>query len=284
MSEFIQWDASTECVIRFVEPSAEQIKSAADNGLCYSAFVLAVKAGFEKCETPVMELRGTGMKVKFRIWKDTNVSQEHVQEGLTHMIGYQMLLVEPADDVVVIASNGRPLTDASILVGDDRSCKIMTLCKNSTTAYSSLSEMIIAWLTFYGCPWKPEFNVIEPEQMDDPVVLKVGAEKIKVSKSLLISKSDVIKSMIESDKFAGVIQVNDFSFEVVKEMVRFVIHGYCTGWAKHSEELIKIAAHFQVKRMMELAVEKKGFINQIDMITSRQPSPTPFDEPVASSP
>lgn len=110
--------------------------------------------------------------------------------------------------------------------------------------------------------WKPEFMDLTKGQVMD-ITLKVGEEEIRTSKSLLITNSVVFKDIIDGDLTNDVIHVEEFPFTMVQEMVRFMIHGYCGLWGKYCDELARIADHYKVKGMSDLAAEKKKLLHEM---------------------
>jgi hypothetical protein len=259
MAQFVEWDKSSKCVVRFIEKSECDAETETGVSLRSSSFLVALRSDVRLYETPVFELKGTDLKVKLLIRKASNVHNRYITILLKYAYLIQFVLVEPLDDVFEIQVNGKE----GFLTSESDS---FTCCDDPKNLWSTSSKQSLLFpmeVLNFMLPWKSEFNVIEPAGIKEPVILSVGEKQVRIEKYLLTSKSAVFKSIIADEHFDGLIEVTGFPFEVVQEMVRFLVHGYCSGWKKYGKDLHGIASHFQIKDMVKLAKEKKKLLKKM---------------------
>ena len=177
----------------------------------------------------------------------------------------QVHLVEPANDIIsvsisrmyeipgvkmVLRSNSKSVMFAATMTD-------LALTAPNLNRYFSFTMSVV-------CPWKKIFMNLTPDHPSD-VVIRVQGKDISTTKVILTTKSDVFAAMFTHDtkeKRTGVVEITDFSFQVVQEMVRFLMHDYCTGWDGQYEKLAAIADKYDIAGMKKLAAEKKALLDQ----------------------
>lgn len=71
------------------------------------------------------------------------------------------------------------------------------------------------------------------------------------------------------EKRTGVVEITDFSFEVVQEMVRAMMEGACGLWYTQSEALATIADKYNIHSLIQAANQKKRVMNSIPWCSFR---------------
>lgn len=218
-------------------------------------------------ETAAFELPGTGMKVKFTIRKATNFYGQNVEVDdsvfSSDTFITQIILVEPVDDIFLIKMNDE--NEGFLTSGCDSFTQIERQSEEKVSLVGAhVLNNFSYTIDIFGKIWKPEFANITPSHaQSDHVTLTVGHDEVVTNKSLLTKNSVVFRNILDEEADDEV-EVSDFSVEAVHEMVRFMMHGYCGGWTKRGDELIRIADHYKVEGMMEFAGEKKKMLQALE--------------------
>ena len=204
-------------------------------------------------ETNEFQIPDSGVIVKLR--PSTNAVTSRDQLLLVH-------LVEPAHDIIPVTVEGltKLSNEQTVLRSNSRSTMLCASLTNFAMTYTS--RRFSFWLTV-ECPWKKEFRILTPDQPAD-VIIRVGGKDIPTTEAILRAKSDVFAAMFTHDtkeKQTGIVEISDFSFQVVQEMVRFLMHDYCTGWDGQYEKLAAIADKYDIVGMKKLAAEKKVLLD-----------------------
>ena len=173
-------------------------------------------------------------------------------------------LVEPADDIIpATVPTLTVLSGAATVLRSNQKSTLMCAPMKALTLESPNNYRVSFSLTV-KCPWKKHFMTLTPDQPAD-VVIRVEGKDIPTTEAILTTKSDVFAAMFTHDtkeKQTGVVEITDFSFQVVQEMVRFLMHDYCTGWDGQYEKLAAIADKYDIAGMKKLAAEKKALLDQ----------------------
>ena len=219
-----------------------------------SGFSLFLGENVKQYVTPAFCPFGSEIMIKLKITQRLNSSNP--------MNAVQILLVEPQNDIICIKVNNRQafLTGTADSFLASRSYCDMDHKKNPSGIMKEMFSMLlpdgIQWRTGYRNLDLPESNV----------TLRMGEVELMTRRELLIAHSDVFRAMFEHDlkeKQTSVVEINDFSFEIVKEMIRFMMHGTCALWHKHHEDLAAIADKYQIEGMKQLALTKKQWIDEL---------------------
>lgn len=131
-----------------------------------------------------------------------------------------------------------------------------------------------------NCPTKLE-KLLENQDFSD-TVLKVCGQKLKVSKAILAAKSPVFYAMFchnTKETKENLIRIDDFSFDVIKDMVKFIYTGNIENFENHVDDLLAAADkyciedlktfccnYFQEKLNVENAVEILILSNRFNAI------------------
>jgi hypothetical protein len=239
-------------------------------GMTATGFNVMIGKKVRRHETAAFELPGTGLKVKFVIRKASNFHSLGLpvkQSVFSDMFITQIILVEPDDDIFQIEVNE---TNKGFLTSDSDSYTLIQPQAEHEFRLLRADDLDYFYYTIdiFGKIWKPEFANTSPgSTCTDVVDLKVGEYVIKTSKSLLTKNSVMFERIFEEDD-AEEVEVSDFSIEVVREMVRFMMHGYCSGWTKRGDELAIIGDLYKVKGMIEFAAEKKKLLQAMEAGTA----------------
>lgn len=174
----------------------------------------------------------------------------------------EVVLVEPAGDIIPVSTE---VANVSFL-GAIRSKNSLIISANQSdvSLYSTTQRMISFMLEANNCPWKKSFLNLIPDKLAD-VIVRVNNKDIPTTIAILSAKSDVFKAMFAhntKEKQTGIVEIEDFSFLVVQEMIRFLMHDYCTHWDGHYEELEAIADKYNIVGMKELAGKKKQLLDK----------------------
>lgn len=204
--------------------------------------------------TPAFHPYGSEILIKLKIRQRCNSSSAAP--------GIQLILVEPEDDII------------SLMVNDTQA--FLTSSADSFVSYvsdgsldhgmnsSTLKKYMFSLLLPDGVQWRTAFRNLNLPEAN--VTLRMGDTELVTRKELLTAHSDVFKAMFDHntlEKQTSVVTINDFSFEVVREMIRFMMHGTCALWHKHWEDLSAIADKYQVEGMRQLALTKKQWIDEL---------------------
>ena len=175
----------------------------------------------------------------------------------TGSLAAQFVLVEPRDDIIKVfveggsrsQSNERLLRNEISLVFVEK--KVETKLPRPTTC-------CLPFIITCKSQWKHEFLNLDPSDPADVTII-VDGQRIPTTEAILTSKSDVFAAMFAHDtkeKQTRTVEIKDFSFEVVQEMIRFMMHNYCTLWDGQMEALTSIAEKYNIADMKKLAHEK----------------------------
>lgn len=213
-------------------------------------FTLLLGQKVHRFETPAFHVPGTDLRLKLRILRRTNTTCGEM--------GIQFLLMD--SDVIEIRINGQK----AILTSGPGSFVYYVLSnQNIYPGQKILPSTTFFFELTHALTFKPSDQMLARER---DVKLVVGGKKIPVSKELLISKSEVFRAMFEYDtkeRQTGVVEITDFSFQVVKLMRDFVMFDYCTHWDTKYEELVAIADKYDIIGLMQLAEKKKQLLDQL---------------------
>ena len=197
---------------------------------------------------------GSEIMIKLKIRQRSNSSNAEP--------AIQILLVEPQDDIISLMVNDTPafLTGTADSFVSYKSDGALDHGMNS----SAMKKYMFSMLLPDGIQWRTGFRNLDLPEPN--VTLRMGEVELMTRRELLIAHSDVFRAMFEHDlkeKQTSVVEINDFSFEIVKEMIRFMMHGTCALWHKHHEDLAAIADKYQIEGMKQLAVTKKQWIDEL---------------------
>uniref|UniRef100_A0A0N5C1Z3 BTB domain-containing protein n=1 Tax=Strongyloides papillosus TaxID=174720 RepID=A0A0N5C1Z3_STREA len=144
----------------------------------------------------------------------------------------------------------RILVNDTLLLG----CTVFYFCgpKNtvSTSTNSDISEHFITLLNDFN-------NLFESSKFAD-CAIKVGHSEINAHKCILASRSDVFDSLLidKHHEFEpNIIEINDFSLEAVKEMVKYLYTGKLPNIDEMALEMLAIGDNFKLKQL-KLAAEE----------------------------
>lgn len=223
------------------------------------SFSLMIGDDMHRFETPAFLVPGTGIYIRLKVVRQMNTT--------TGGMGIQFLLVVPENDVIQIRINGH----YAILTNGPGSF-VYSVCNgtsNATVSYKGRDHpSLVLLFKFTDCPVSkiPDDVKNNVAVREKNVKLVVGGKGIPVSKELLISKSEVFRAMFEHDtkeRQTGIVNITDFSFDIVEQMARFVMYGNCTLWGTMYDELAAIADKYNIIGMMELADKKKQLLDQV---------------------
>ena len=178
----------------------------------------------------------------------------------------QIRLIEPADDIIQVDINGFP---GSVLLNGVSSAVFQTKLADAQVSHDNYHyyAKLIPFRMTTAFKWKLTFLSTTRVSSDAVTVqLKTLDGTVAADKESLVSKSDVFKAMFDHDSkeaLSGVVEISDFSLEVVTQMARYALHGYCSGWTKHYDQLLAIADKYNIEGMKKLAEEKKGLMDRI---------------------
>ena len=218
---------------------------------CVSKVCLLTKGDWTE-ETRAFEIPGSEIIVKLKPATNAFRPANHV--------AVRVVLVEPRDDVITLRS------PASRLLSSDSRSLIVVQAPTSVSVFNTTLTAISFPIQASEGGWRSCFNDLTPSQEPDVTVV-VDEHKIKTLKSILSSESDVFAAMFTLDMLeqeTGVVEITDFSFEAVQEMIRFLMHGSCCRWLTHLDELTRIADKYNIQGMKRLANEKKELIDRLE--------------------
>lgn len=175
----------------------------------------------------------------------------------------QFVLVQPANDIIL-------LQDCSVFGGYPgilRSKEKSFIFARATSPLKLLHKEVQALslsVEVRDCVWKKSFLNLIPDKPTD-VVLRADGKDIATTIDILSAKSDAFAAMFTHDtkeKQTCVVEIADFSFEVVQEMIRFMMNDYCTLWDGCYDKLLAIADNYNIAGMKKLAAEKKILLDR----------------------
>lgn len=224
---------------------------------CYtSGFVVYVGTNVDHYETPAFRLFNSEIWIKLSIKQKPNFNT--CPSGKPAI---QLLLVKPEHDVLPVTVNGFQ----GILTSGSTS---FTYCDKSPSfdhGRETGKTVSVQFNLKFASQWNSSFESIECKDPAD-VTLQMGDREISTRRQLLSAHSDVFKAMFTHDtkeKQTGIVIINDFPFEVVQEIIRFMMHNYCCLWYTRYEELAAIADKYNNAGMKALALKKKEIIDKL---------------------
>lgn len=203
-------------------------------------------------ETNEFTIPGSDVVVKLRPAKNL---------GVFGSFAVQVVLVQPHKDIIR-ASFGPRQKFASCARSGNVSLTAVLDVEDVKTTLSSFKAAHFFIST--DSHWKKSFLNLTPADVPD-VTIHVDGKHIPTTEKILTKKSDVFRAMFEHDtkeKQTRIVKITDFSFEVVQEMVRFLMHDYCTLWDGHYDDLQAIADKYNINGMKQLAVGKKELLDE----------------------
>lgn len=209
--------------------------------------------GKDEHETEAFELGSSGLEIRIKIKRHPNTS--------TPRPAFQFLLVEPKDDMIQVKIGRR---------GDDAKQAILTNCNKSFIQYgeygsrNSDGTMLLYEFIIILDKTLPMFKKYFSLDTDPDVTLEMGEDVILTRWSLISAHSDVFRMMFENDSLerqTGVIQIKDFDFTIVQEMIRFMMHDTCCLWQTRGEDLNRIAKKYMISGMLQLSAKKKKLLD-----------------------
>uniref|UniRef100_A0A0N5BT34 Speckle-type POZ protein (inferred by orthology to a human protein) n=1 Tax=Strongyloides papillosus TaxID=174720 RepID=A0A0N5BT34_STREA len=95
-------------------------------------------------------------------------------------------------------------------------------------------------------------------QMFSDCVIKVGNSKMNVHKCILASRSEVFGSILADQQYescSGIIEINGFRLEVVKEMINYLYTGMSPNMDNMACEMLEIGEKYRLERLKLMAEE-----------------------------
>jgi hypothetical protein len=176
----------------------------------------------------------------------------------------QVILVEPAGDIIPVQGQ----VGTARFTGVIRSKNSLTLTSTGMEVKFPCSTKKVLSFTIQvtDCPWSKSYLNLVPWNKPD-VTIRVDGNEIPTKIGILTKNSDVFKAMFNHDtkeKQTGVVEIEDFPFLVVQEMIRFLMHNYCSHWDGHYEQLAAIAEKYNIRGMKQLAAKKSCWTSTPD--------------------
>jgi hypothetical protein len=173
----------------------------------------------------------------------------------------EMILVEPANDIISVSGeicgsfSGVVRSKGSLIISGSY----------SDFKFNVKSHKVFSFkLNNSDHPWKKSFLNLTPANPPD-VTVRADGKDIPTTIAIMSAKSDVFTAMFTHDtkeKRTGVVEIEDFSFLVVQEMIRFLMYDYCTHWDGHYENLAAIADKYNIAGMKQQAAQKKKLLDK----------------------
>ena len=215
-------------------------------------------------ETNEFQIPGSEVVVKMRPAKNVHVSGSLVAQFVLVELAMTSLELTCLRQVVAICRSYFRSNANSLVYGERH---VETKLTEGTTARSALFTIKC------DSQWKHEFMNLNPPDPAD-LTISVDDKRIPTTEAILTSKSDVFAAMFAYDTIerqSRTVEIKDFSFEVVQEMIRFMIHDYCTLGDGQMEALTSIAEKYNTIGMKKLADEKRLLLVE--------PAESPIDVP-----
>lgn len=225
-----------------------------------TGLILLLQEGCVMTESNEFKMPGSGIVIKLK-----QVTNIHGQEG--KMLTVQVLLMQPERDVLQVrvstdSSSAQPLTASLCKLSSDSRSLILELRprrKMDLDGEGSIYRSYVFSLEVVNNPWKESFASIAVTDPDLTIVCKDGRQ-IETLKQLL-GKSNVLQQKTTADNIKEISL--DYPLDIVQEMIRFLMHGYCCLWDSetHFPQLVRIAEELAIGGMRVLADNKKRLLN-----------------------
>lgn len=218
-------------------------------------FLLFVGRHVKRFVTPEFRVPGSDLWIKLKIMPTTNSSLKKR--------AVRFMLTKPVDDIIKVKIQKE---------GDDEPLSAILTSGSDSFLYEISDEGTQHGKLFY--PWTVHrfemtgipFLPFRLSARSDDVFFVVDGQKIGIRKEILVSKSDVFKAMFDhetQEKESGVVEITDFPFVVVEQMVHFMKHGHCSLWYTELDRLTAIADKYNITGMIEVAIEKNRLMDRI---------------------
>lgn len=220
-----------------------------ERNLCTS--LITQNRAFE--ETNEFTIPGTEVVVKLRPADNVTVPDDS--------LAVQVILVQPHNDIIRVT--GDQASRTGLVLRSNSKSYVMTRKTESIMIAAGYPARRVRVVLAPTSSWRKSFLNLIPDQPID-VTIEAEGREIGTTEAILCAESDVFKAMFAyetKERKSRVVQIEDFSSLVVQEMIRFLMHDYCSEWDGHCEQLTNIADKYNISGMQKLAKEKKALLD-----------------------
>ena len=218
--------------------------------------ILLVQEGHTMTDSNDFCISGSGIVVKLN-----QVTNIHGQES--KILTVQVILIQPEQDIlqVRVKTENQHIQSPSLckLSSDSKSLilELRPRRKIDLDGNGTIYRSYVFSLEVFNCPWNQSFQSIAVANSD--ITVKCDGNEIHTLKQHLM-KSPVLKEKLATAGSTA-LEIDNHSFPVVQEMIRFLTHGYCCLWdSPDRKNLVRIAQEFKIDGMKTLADQKRTLI------------------------